>query len=161
MQNKVQSLSLFLLPLHYFCSPTESGSGFGQAESVCLTRGSPGDALRFPPCPLQRAAGSRLQCGATDGAHWWGSTAAGGLWNMLEVCGWDRGCPWDIVTFDTCSLVSVLCSVTCKYRVYMEWYRPFYNQSRLNIWTLSGHIWSHWSVACQKMIHDIFVSSCH
>ena len=58
MENKVQSLYVFLLPLHYFCSPTESGPGCGQAESVCLTRGSAGDALRFPPQPPQRAAGS-------------------------------------------------------------------------------------------------------
>lgn len=58
MENKVRSLRVFLLSLHYFCSPAESGPAFGQAVPVCLVLGSPGDALRFSPRPLQRAAGS-------------------------------------------------------------------------------------------------------
>lgn len=58
MENEVRSLYVFLLPLHYCCPPAKSGPGFGQAESVCLMLGSPGDALRFPLHPLQRAVGS-------------------------------------------------------------------------------------------------------
>lgn len=102
-----------LCPLSIITAPpTGSQACFGETECVCLVLGASGDALRFPLHPPERSEG---QCLCAWG-HWGHSLmriwAAGGLWKMLEVLGWDLWYPWDTVTPDTCLQALVLCSVT-------------------------------------------------
>ncbi len=103
--------------------PTRSQACFGQTESVRHVLGAPGDALRFHLHPPERSVGWCICTRGHGGHSLMRAEAAGGLWKMLEVLGWDSRNPWDTVTPDTCLLALVLCSVTWEWWIHVERYR--------------------------------------
>ena len=121
LQNEVCPLYMFVPPIASLLSPLldlrlglDTPSQF--STSWCLQ-------MMHAGSPFTRQSGvwvSAYVYEAIRGHVLMRALAAGGLWKMLEVLGWDSRHPWDVMIPDTWSVTLALCSVTWEWCLHVE-----------------------------------------